>query len=123
MPVLAVICGIFLGGIVTAFVFLAGGLFAYGASVTLIVFAVGGALMWFAVRAFWRVTETYAEDRLLTGVLVPVPVLLLGIFILQSQPLLLRGLGVSAIVSLGSWLMWLGLIGLLSAVYGSRRKR
>lgn len=123
MPALAVLFGLFIGGVTTAFVFLAGGLFAYGASVTIPVFLISGALMWLAVRAFWRITEAYEEDRLRLGVLIPVPILILSILILQSQPLLLQGLGVSAIVSLGSWLLWLGLAGLASALHGTKPPR
>lgn len=122
MAALAVIFGIFLGGLITAFVFLAGGLFIYGASVTLFIYAIGGVLMWFGVRLFWRLTDLFPEDRQRFGVLIPIPALVLGILILQSQPLLLRTLEAPAIVSLGSWLLWMPLIGFLSAIKGGKTK-
>ncbi|MEM6616906.1 MAG: hypothetical protein AAF619_10275 [Pseudomonadota bacterium] len=120
MTALAVILGFFLAGLSTAFVFLAGGLFLSGPTVTLTLHVVGGLIMWFAVRQFWRTTEVFPEQKLATGIVIPIPLLFAGILMMAAQPLLLPGLDAGAIASLASWLFFSSAMGFLSAISGAR---
>lgn len=121
MGLVAIMVGIFMSGATTAFVFLFGNLFAAGPIPMAVMFLIGTFMMPVAIRAFWRVTEIFPEDREKFGMLVPIPLLFVSVLIIFSQPMLLRDLSMDGIRVMAAWLMWVCACGFASASQGMKK--
>ncbi|MCG8446572.1 MAG: DUF5367 family protein [Hyphomicrobiales bacterium] len=115
MDLVAVLVGIFISGVVTAFVFLFGGAFIAGPTALAILFVIGTLIMPLAIRLFWRIFEVFPEDRKNLGMLVPIPLMFISVLIIFSQPMLLRGLGLDGTRVMSAWLIWVCACGLVAA--------
>lgn len=121
MGLVAIMVGIFVSGVVTAFVFLFGNLFAAGPIAMAVLFLIGAFMMPMGIRGFWKVCEVFPEDREKYGMLVPIPLLFVSILIIFSQPMLLRDLSMDGMRVMAAWLIWVCACGFASASQGMKK--